>query len=161
MIDAADAWERYKGGHALQLLEESIVLLDTPEDWKRAFSLMVQLRHHLNEETYMEHMKAMSALGYHLFGRMIEEELVSLAGGLILHNLYNGRYFMLYDLVTSASHRSAGYGEHLLTFVERWAEARGCERIELTSGLERTEAHRFYEEKMGYLRTSYVFRRTF
>ncbi|MBE3595203.1 MAG: GNAT family N-acetyltransferase [Candidatus Carbobacillus altaicus] len=145
----------------MQTLDESIILLDTPADWQQAYPLIAQLRHHLSEESYMEHMQAMTAQGYHLFGLMVKKELVSLAGGLILHNFYNGRYFMLYDLVTSATHRSAGYGERLLSFVERWAEAHGCQRIELTSGLERSEAHRFYEEKMGYLRTSYVFRRTF
>ncbi|CAM3357182.1 GNAT family N-acetyltransferase [Hydrogenibacillus schlegelii] len=126
-----------------------------------AYRLMHQLRHHLNEADYRAHLKAMRAFGYRLFGLFVEDDLVSLAGGYILHSFYNGRYFYLLDLVTDVSRRSQGYGEKLLAYVERWAEEQGCEKLEITSGLAREEAHRFYEEKMGYLKASYIFRRAF
>jgi hypothetical protein len=39
----------------------------------------------------------------------------------------------------------------------RGREEQGCERVSLASGFPRTDAHRFYEERMGYERVSFVF----
>lgn len=135
--------------------------LTDDEAFRAAYPLIAQLRHNLTEADYARHLSEMRSFGYRLFGLYADGELRSLAGGMILHNFYNGRYFFLCDLVTDASYRSLGYGERLLEYVERWAEAQGCVKLELTSGLEREAAHHFYEKKMGYLRTSYVFRRSF
>ncbi len=48
------------------------------------------------------------------------------------------------DLVTAAELRSAGAGRALLRHVELAARARGCRSIELESGVQRAQAHRFY-----------------
>jgi len=61
--------------------------------------------------------------------------------------------------VTREEERSKGYGAELLRHVEAFARDNGCQLVELTSGVQRKDAHRFYEEKMGYSRTSWVFRK--
>jgi len=69
-------------------------------------------------------------------------------------------YVWVYDLVTREDRRSRGYGEALLRHIHEWAKRCGCGVVALSSGLQRTRANRFYEEKMGYERTSYVFKKT-
>lgn len=49
-------------------------------------------------------------------------------------------------------------GKSLLSFVHEWARNNNFESVALSSGLQRTEAHRFYEEKMAYDKVSYVFK---
>jgi GNAT superfamily N-acetyltransferase len=51
--------------------------------------------------------------------------------------------------VTEPSERSKGYGKKLLSFVQQWSEENGYKIVSLSSGLQRIDAHRFYEEKMG------------
>ncbi len=62
------------------------------------------------------------------------------------------------DLVTDDNHRSNGYGEKLLSYVHGWAKENGYESVALSSGLQRRDAHRFYEDRMHYDKVSYVFR---
>lgn len=72
---------------------------------------------------------------------------------------YIGEFIWVCDLVTDSTKRSKGYGEKLLAYVHEWAKANHYETVALSSGLQRTDAHRFYEEKMGYNKASYVFKK--
>lgn len=49
----------------------------------------------------------------------------------------------------AASHRGRGVGRRLVEAAVAWAAARGCYRVQLTSHLERTGAHAFYE-RLGF-----------
>lgn len=73
--------------------------------------------------------------------------------------LYYGRFVWVCDLVTDNNKRSNGYGDKLLSYVHEWAKENGYQSVALSSGLQRTDAHRFYEEKMGYDKVSYVFKK--
>ncbi|WP_329610031.1 GNAT family N-acetyltransferase [Microaerobacter geothermalis] len=64
--------------------------------------------------------------------------------------MIHGRHVWVYDLVTHSDYRSKGYGEKLLEFIHKWGEENGCKTVALSSGVERRDAHRFYEKKMGY-----------
>lgn len=55
----------------------------------------------------------------------------------------------LVGLVVAEGERSAGIGRALLAEAERWAEARGVERMVVASRVTRERAHRFYERE-GY-----------
>nr|WP_205187989.1 GNAT family N-acetyltransferase [Metabacillus iocasae] len=118
---------------------------------------MHQLRPHLTEESFLKTVKEMKEGGYQLFALCEEDEMVALAGVIIITNLYYGRHVYVYDLVTSNEHRSKGYGEQLLSYIEEWGQKNECEHVALSSANYRTDAHRFYEEKMNYTRPSYVF----
>lgn len=132
--------------------------LETEREWRGAFPVMSQLRTHLDEESYLAYLREMTTDGYRLFAALEGEEIVALAGVGVEVNMYYGRHLWVYELVTDEDHRSEGYGEQLLSFVETWAEKRGCELVALSSGLQREDAHRFYEDRAGMERASYVYK---
>lgn len=95
---------------------------------------------------------------YHLFALIDQGEIVAVTGFKPMFTLYYGRFVWVRDLVTDSNRRSKGYGEVLLTYIHDWTKENGYESVALSSGLKRTDAHRFYEEKMGYDKASYVFK---
>lgn len=141
------------------MVETEIRELVSEEEWTAAFPVMGQLRTDLDVETYLEYLRRMTAEGYRLFARLVDGEIVALAGIEIQTNMYYDRHVWVHELVTDADHRSAGHGLALLRFVEEWAAEQGCELVALSSGVQRTDAHRFYEEKAGMERVSYVYKR--
>ena len=43
--------------------------------------------------------------------------------------------------------------------VQRWLRQENCKLVALSSGLERIDAHRFYQERMNYNKPAYVFKK--
>ena len=124
-----------------------------------AFPVMKQLRTNLDEKTYLELViEAMEKDRYKMFALIDEGEIVAVTGFKPMITLYYGRFVWICDLVTDANKRSKGYGEKLLTYVHDWAKERDYESVALSSGLQRTNAHRFYEDRMDYDKVSYVFK---
>ena len=134
-----------------------LIELSSEEELRSALPLMRELRPHLTEERYMHLLEEMVADGYRMFALRIAGRPVALAGTRVASNLYYGRYLWVYDLVTTDSQRSRGHGRTLLEHLEELARADGCEMLALSSGLQRADAHRFYEQRMGYKRLSFVF----
>jgi GNAT superfamily N-acetyltransferase len=135
-----------------------IKILKTKSDWKEAFPVMKQLRTHLEEEEFLQLVKeATEKESYKMAALYSQGQIVALTGFMPMTTLYNGRSIWVCDLVTDSNHRSKGYGEILLTYIQNWAKENGYERVSLSSGLQRTDAHRFYETKMDYDKVSYVF----
>lgn len=119
---------------------------------------MRELRGHLSEERWLELTAEMAPDGYRLLALEDEAgEIQALAGIRVSTNLYYGRHVWVDELVTAPGARSRGHGRMLLTHVEELAVADGCEVVGLSSGARRVDAHRFYEERMGYDRASFVF----
>jgi len=56
---------------------------------------------------------------------------------------------LIVGLVIGERHRSAGIGTELLAAAERWARARGCQRLVVATRITRERAHRFYARE-GY-----------
>lgn len=129
------------------------------EEFIAAFPVMQQLRTHLDLPEFLRRLSVMREKGYRLFGIREGDAWVALAGIGIGTNLYYGHHLWVYDLVTSEESRSKGYGARLLEFVENLAREKGCKLVALSSGVQRVDAHRFYEDKMGYDRVSYVFKK--
>ena len=142
----------------IQLCE--IKELITKAEWLKSFSVMKQLRSNLNEESYIKSVEFLSQNGYKLFALFIEEKIVAVAGLNIMYNLVYGKYVWVQDLVTDCDHRSNGYGKKLLTYLQTWAKENGCNVVALSSGLQREDAHSFYQLKMGFDKTSFVFKKS-
>jgi len=136
-----------------------IIELTTETEFQEAFPLMSELRSNLSLGEYMSYLKAMRQEGYRLFALKFEDEFLSLAGCSVLTNFYYGRHVWIFDLVTKQTDRSQGYGKRLLEYIEDWAKQHECGVVALSSGLERVDAHRFYEVKSKYEKPSYVFKK--
>jgi GNAT superfamily N-acetyltransferase len=134
--------------------------LVSESEWFCALPVLQELRPHLNESNYLDFLKPMTENGYRMFALFDGEEIVSVAGIAICTNFYNGKHVFVYDLVTKSTERSKGYGKELLEYIHRFARENGCSMVSLESALFRTEAHRFYETKLGYEKKSYSFRKT-
>lgn len=133
--------------------------LKTAEEIRSAFPLMQRLRTDLNIDSYLSAFKSMADEGYRLFALIDGAKIISLAGLTILTNFYYGRHVWIYDLITDPDKRSMGYGTKMMAYIESWARSEDCAVIALSSGIERSEAHRFYELKAGFEKPSYVFKK--
>ncbi len=140
----------------------TIAALATEEELLEAFPIMSQLRTHLDEKEYLELVYESEAKErYQLLGLWDDGVLKALIGFKPMITLYYGRSLWVCDLVTDSNARSHGYGEQLLSYVEQWGKEHHYESIALSSGIRRTDAHRFYEERMDYNKVSYVFKKQF
>ena len=130
------------------------------KDMLEVFPLMRQLRTHLSQEAFIRIARdAKDKEGYKIFALHDEGRIVAAAGIKPSITLYNGYSVWVSDLVTDLESRSQGYGERLLSFIETWAKEHGYSNVTLSSGVQRLDAHRFYEDKMGYLKTSYYYKK--
>lgn len=133
--------------------------LQTEQEILAAFPVMRQLRTHLDESSYLELViDAQKKDRYKLFALLDNDEIVAVTGFKPMITLYYGRFVWVCDLVTDFNKRSHGYGEKLLSFVHEWAKDHHYESVALSSGLNRIDAHRFYEDRMNYDKVSYVFK---
>lgn len=133
--------------------------LTTRDEWADVHPLMAQLRTDLTLDRFLTTKPEMESQGYRLFAAYDGDEARALAGIARLTNFYYGQHIWVYDLVTDAVKRSRGHGRRLLSYIEDLARREGCEVVALSSGLQRVRAHDFYEQKMGYERVSWSFRK--
>jgi len=134
--------------------------LTTEQAWREAYEVMRQLRTYLDESSYVELVKeAVEVDRYHLAALYDGRKMAAVVGFKPMTTLYYGRFVWVCDLVTDEYSRSKGYGEQLLNFVHQWAEQHNFSSVALSSGLQRQDAHRFYQKRMGYSKVSYVFKK--
>ncbi|MCL4253193.1 MAG: GNAT family N-acetyltransferase [Anaerolineae bacterium] len=138
-----------------------IVELMTVEQFKSAFPVMRELRP-MDEAEFLSLLQIMIPQGYRLLAVYEDDNStapVALAGFRQSTTLLNGRSIYIQDLVTAEGHRSKGYGKVLIDYIENIARGNNCDYLWLTSGIHRNDAHNFYEEKGGFKRSSYTFRK--
>ena len=135
-----------------------ITELETSE-FEESYSVMRELRDQIASDVYPKLLEEMHGGGYRLFAVREAGRIVALAGIGFGVNLYYGHYLWVYDLITAASERSRGQGRALVAYLEDLARNEGCDTIALSSALHRKDAHRFYEEKAGFDRAGYTFRK--
>lgn len=121
-----------------------IHLAQSDHDIERCFPVMQQLRPHLLVAQFLATVRRQEAGGFRLV--FIEELGVvhCVAGYRILDNLVGGRVLYVDDLVTDSQARSSGHGAQLFEWLVAEARREGCRYLELDSGVQRFEAHRFY-----------------
>ena len=108
------------------------------------YAVMRQLRPHLEEEGYVGRIGRMREEGYRLAAVLEGDRVTCVAGFRIVEFLAHGRFLYVDDLVTDGETRSAGHGRRILDWLADEARRDGCEQLQLDSGVQRHDAHRFY-----------------
>ncbi|MGB3942536.1 MAG: GNAT family N-acetyltransferase [Candidatus Manganitrophaceae bacterium] len=135
-----------------------IRLATSDDDIAACYPVMWELRPHILESAFVSRVRSQEKSGYRLAYIRAGSGPVAVAGFRIGENLAWGRFLYLDDLVTLESRRSRGYGAALLTWLTDFAAKEGCRQIHLDSGIQRKEAHRFYERE-GMALASFHFRK--
>lgn len=135
-----------------------IAIAETESDIKRCHAVMRELRPQFeNTETFVRRVQEQAPEGYRLAFLEVDGEVSAVAGYRFLKSLFSGDFLYVDDLVTKARNRSLGHGGQLLDWLANQARDRGCESLELDSGVQRFDAHRFYFQKRMNI-SSYHFR---
>ncbi|HLW36340.1 MAG TPA: GNAT family N-acetyltransferase [Chthoniobacterales bacterium] len=130
----------------------------TADDIRKCFSVMRVLRTHLtSEQEFVDRVSRQQKQGYLLAFLESDNVVRAVAGYRFLESLFSGKNLYVDDLVTREQDRSHGYGGQLLDWLVDQARANGCETLELDSGVQRFDAHRFYFSKRMSI-SSYHFR---
>ena len=114
------------------------------QNWlARAESVHRQLRPHLPGD-YAKRMAEIFATGVEMWLAAEGDSVLGVAVFRIIENTHAGRKLYVDDLVTDETKRSTGVGKLLLDGLTAEARYRDCLTIDLDSGTQRTDAHRFY-----------------
>ena len=138
--------------------ESQISIAATPEAIRRCHAVMKELRPYIhNAEKFVERVQRQQKRGYIVALLESEGEVRAVAGYRFLESLHSGKFLYVDDLVTRAVDRSLGFGGQLFDWLAQQAREQGCENLELDSGVQRFDAHRFYLVKRMNI-SSYHFR---
>jgi GNAT superfamily N-acetyltransferase len=122
----------------------SIRVAESDEEIARCFPVMQQLRNHLVEDDFVPTVRRQQLGGYRLLYLDDGSLVCAVAGFRVIDNLVNGRVLYVDDLVTDLASRSQGHGKALLAALIQRARDDSCRCLELDSGVQRFDAHRFY-----------------
>ena len=128
-----------------------IKLVESEQDIDRCFDVMVQLRTHLKRLEFVTTIKRMQSDGYQLACLEDQGEVRALAGFRILEMLARGKFMYVDDLITDEEVRSQGYGDQLFDWLVEYAKEQSCQLLDLDSGVQRFDAHRFYFRKRMHI----------
>ena len=135
-----------------------IVGAQTPDQIRKCFSVMRELRTHIADDNeFVRRVQTQQKEGYQLAFLEADGEICAVAGYRFLETLYSGKVLYVDDLVTRERDRSRGLGGELLDWLIKQARENGCDTLELDSGVQRFDAHRFYFTKRMSI-SSYHFR---
>lgn len=118
------------------------------------YPVMRELRPHLDAHAFVQIVREMQRDGYVLAFLSVTGRVVAVAGFRIQRTLFCDKSLYVDDLVTLSAERSKGYGRILMEWLKHRACSEGCAELDLDSGIQRKDAHRFYErnglEVSGY-----------
>ena len=137
-------------------MTHDIRLLNSEEELRAAYPVMVQLRPTYSEDAFVEQVLRQFTTGYHLAACLLEGRPVSLAGYRYVENLYAGFNIYVDDLVTDEAIRGSGTAKALFEWLVSEAKKKGCGQLHLDSGVQRHRAHRFYLDR-GMIISSHHF----
>ena len=133
---------------------------ESDADIARCFAVMVQLRPHLVATEFVARIRRMLGEGFHL--AFLEDDggtIRAVAGYRYWNKLFAGKALYVDDLVTDTAARSCGHGGRLLAWLAQEAKRHECAQLELDSGVQRFDAHRFYFRERMHI-SSYHFSRS-
>ena len=118
-----------------------------PDDarWGSALPVLQELRPGLDLKTLTAVYREGWPQGYRFLAAFDDDgRCLGVAGYRLVATVFVGRKLYVDDLVTSSSVRSGGVGKALLDELQRRAVDAGCSVLDLDSGVQRHDAHRFY-----------------
>jgi len=122
--------------------------------------VLEQLRPHLTAESFAAVYAEGHPQGLRFTAAYDEQDrCVAVAGWRLLATTVALRKLYVDDLVTTAAHRGQGVGAALLRELERRARGAGCRVLDLDSGADREDAHRFYFREQMVIRGFHFLRR--
>jgi hypothetical protein len=110
-----------------------------------AYELISQLHTHLSYNEFEDLIYNMRDTEYKMIGIMNGEKLITYAGVAIQTNLYYKRHLYIFELVTNDL--SLKYENMMMEYLEDYAKIGMCENIILALGIEKINAHKFYEKQ--------------
>jgi GNAT superfamily N-acetyltransferase len=117
---------------------------DDPRAHDDVLPVLLELRTHLTAESFAAIYREGHEHGLRYLAAYEGGHCVAVAGWRFVVDTASGRKIYIDDLVTAADHRGLGAGRALVTELTERARAAGCSRIDLDSGTQRLDAHRFY-----------------
>ena len=121
-----------------------------------AYEVVYQLRTELSYDEFEDLIYDMRDIEYKMIGIMDGEKLITYAGVNVQTNLYHKRHLYVFDLVTDEKYRGQKYGKMMLDYLVDYAKMGMCENIVLSSGFQKENAHKFYENN-GFEKKSFIF----
>lgn len=118
-----------------------------------------QLRPHLTAASFAAVYEQGYAQGLRFMAAYVDGQCAGVAGWRIVANTSALLKLYVDDLVTTEASRSQGVGRELLTELATRAQAAGCKVLDLDSGVQRADAHRFYMRE-GLTISSFHFARS-
>lgn len=106
--------------------------------------VMKELRPNVEGSNFIERVRRMGTQGYKIAFLAKRGKPVACMGFREMDKLHTGPSLYIDDLVTLASERSKGCGEALIKWAVAHARSRNFKVVELDSGTQRHDAHRFY-----------------
>lgn len=124
-----------------------IRIANTDTEINTCYTVMHELRPHLDETEFVSRVRTQQQAGYQLAYLQEAGSPVAVAGFRLGESLAWGKYLYVDDLATASNQRSRGFGAALLLWLTDFARAEGCDQLHLDSGVHRKDAHRFYERE--------------
>ena len=123
----------------------------SPEDTARTYAVFCDLRKGRAVMSSVESFTQWVNLqqrpeGYRMVAAFLPgvQAAVAAAGFRIEHQLARGRCLYVDDLVTLPQYRSSGYAGQVFDWLVGETRRLGCQQLDLDSGHQRHDAHRFY-----------------
>ena len=129
-----------------------IDIAKSDSDIQACYPVMAQLRPHVAQGDFVARVRRMEKDGFRLAALREDGAVRAVAGYRVFENLFAGRVLYVDDLVTDQNTRSHGHGKAMLDWLSERARAEKCATLELDSGTQRVDAHRFYlRERMNII----------
>ena len=125
----------------------AVIKINSEDEISACFIVLAQLRPHIKSEEFVARVLEQFQRGYQLVAVIENNTIMVVAGYHISENLAWGKFLYIEDLITNQKNRSQGYGKQLLDWLHNEARQQGCNQLHLDSGIQRKDAHRFYERE--------------
>ena len=121
--------------------------------------VLMELRPHLTPDSFAHVYRDGHPQGLRYTAVYDDDRCVAVAGWRLVATTVALRKLYVDDLVTDAGHRGRGVGAALLRELESRAREAGCRVLDLDSGADRADAHRFYFREGMVIRGLHFIRR--